>query len=146
MLVNILSWSNLLKQLFDFASLLVSVLPINSVGRPRHWRWPRRRNSYSCSFNHSKMVDVQTTEVGAKLSPVNVGPRNCTLIDPQSVNTLKWVQFCDKQIIRIGGLLKFKFNIFVYGNTRSAALRQPKFGSIEVNEHTYMFYLNNNFL
>jgi len=42
--------------------------------------------------------------------------------------------------------LKFKFHILFYGNTRSAGLTQTKFGSMEVNEHTYMFYLNNYFL
>jgi hypothetical protein len=28
------------------------------------------------SFKHSKIVDVQTSDVDAKLSPVNVGPLN----------------------------------------------------------------------
>jgi hypothetical protein len=28
------------------------------------------------TFNHYKMADVQTSEVDAKLAPVNVGPRN----------------------------------------------------------------------
>jgi hypothetical protein len=28
----------------------------------------------ACCYNHSKMADVQTFEVGAKLAPVNVGP------------------------------------------------------------------------
>jgi hypothetical protein len=44
----------------------------NSVGRSCHWRWPRRRTFYSRTFNHSKMVDVQTSEMDATLAPVNV--------------------------------------------------------------------------
>jgi hypothetical protein len=43
----------------------------NSVERSCHWRWPRRR-----TFNHSKIADVQTSEVDAKLAPVNMGPWN----------------------------------------------------------------------
>jgi hypothetical protein len=146
MLVNILTWSNLLKQLFYFASLFVSVLPVNSVERSRHWRWPRRHKSYSCSFNHSKMVDVQTTEVDAKLSPVNVGLRNLYGDWSSECKHFKWDHFCGKQIIRILRAVEIKFHILSYGNTRTAGLRQPKFGSMEVNEHTYMFYLNNYFL
>jgi hypothetical protein len=45
----------------------------NSTGKSCHWRWPRRHNSYFRSFNHSKIADVQTDEMDAKLVTFNVG-------------------------------------------------------------------------
>jgi hypothetical protein len=39
-----------------------------------HGRGPRRHTLLSRSFNHSKMTDVQTSEVHSELTPINVGP------------------------------------------------------------------------
>jgi hypothetical protein len=39
------------------------------------------------SFNQSKMADVQTSEMGAKLVPVNVGPLNFVCRCLQMMNT-----------------------------------------------------------
>jgi hypothetical protein len=74
--------------LWDHQSVCLSVPPSlitfepigrflwNSVRRSCHWRWPRCRTFQPRTFNHSKMADVQTSEVNAKLASVNVGPWN----------------------------------------------------------------------
>jgi hypothetical protein len=46
----------------------------NSSNGSCHGRGPRRHTLISRSFNHSKMADVQTSEVHAELTPINVGP------------------------------------------------------------------------
>jgi hypothetical protein len=38
-----------------------------------HWKWPRRHTSWSCSFNHHKMADAQTSQAEAKVASVNSG-------------------------------------------------------------------------
>jgi hypothetical protein len=42
----------------------------NLVWRWWHWRWPRVLTTQCCSFNHSKMAVVQTSEVGATFEPI----------------------------------------------------------------------------
>jgi hypothetical protein len=46
----------------------------NSAVRSCYLRYPWRHIVQSRSFNHSKMADVQTSEVDVKFSPVSVGP------------------------------------------------------------------------
>jgi hypothetical protein len=42
----------------------------NLVRRWRHWSWPRLHNIQCRSFNHSKMVDVWISEMGATFEKI----------------------------------------------------------------------------
>jgi hypothetical protein len=67
-----------------------------------HWRWPRPYTFKSRSFNHFKMADAETSEVGVKLEPVNVKPWNFVL-----VKSFLWKK--KNTNVESGWILKFTF-------------------------------------
>jgi hypothetical protein len=85
------------------------------------------------SLNHSKMVDVKTWDVDAKLASVNMGP--------WWTDYFQWNHFLKNQKYEREGRLKINISFCFLETSWTVALtvRQTKFGAVKGNAHTYKF-------
>jgi hypothetical protein len=120
----------------------------NSRGMSCHLRWPRRHNSSSRNSIHSK-IDVQTSEVNAKLSPSCTGQWH--FVCRQNFKwwtTFNKTTFAKKnQEYECAGRLKVKTHIlFCRHDSRNVAVGKMKLGTVKYHRHTYKLYLNHYFV
>jgi hypothetical protein len=93
-----------------------------------------------CSFNHSKMADVETSQMDTKLAPVNVETWNYIvyMVDLQRKKTSDKTIFCEKRKIRMRRAVEIHI-LFYVDNSWTLARRQVKFYATKNHRHIYNF-------
>jgi hypothetical protein len=92
-----------------------------------------------CSFNHSKMSDVETSQMGTKLAPVNVETWNYIYgRSSKEEQLLIRPFFCEKRKIRMRRAVEI--HILFYGdNSWTLARRHVKFYATKNHRHIHNF-------